>query len=212
MISLIFLASFSFMYFVKIFDEGECLDSSCSDEYEFCVCSFWDVFPGVFTFIVSGLDGTTSAIDYLFGVVIAIVLLNVLIAIVNNEWNESSSAALRMFWHYRLSFLSEIRLLQKHLSFDLNNMSFGSLEKIDSLGWIEKRKNGILYYRMDYQWTDGTWCDRLKLVVIFLPLYYSLFVLGFFTFGLLWPSEIRRGIFSQATAQTNVATRGKAPH
>eukprot|EP00978_Attheya_sp_CCMP212_P003382 scaffold6995_cov66-Attheya_sp.AAC.4 len=55
----------------KDFDEEECAaDTACLEEHELCFCSFWrNAFPGVFTFIVRGLDGVVTTIDYLFVIV-----------------------------------------------------------------------------------------------------------------------------------------------
>jgi len=186
-VSVLLLAAFSHMYFAIEYDESFCsLESACSDRYEICMCSFWSVFPGVFTFIVRGMDGAATIIDYLFGVVIGIVLLNVLIAIVNDEWNKSSDEMVDAFWNYRLGFLAEIQILPSW-----NHLEFSIITSLDRFGWTEKHSNGLLVYRKDYQWTDGSLWDRAKFICIFIPAYSILFLLGFLTCGLLWPKEIR---------------------
>lgn len=208
--SLLILGAFSFMYFVREFDRDLCSSESvCSTDNGICFCSFWNAFPGVFIFIIRGLDGAATSIDYIFGVVVAIVLLNVLIAIVNNEWNDSSESVSGVFWNYRLAYLAEIELLHG-LSCERQRSSVSLFDKLERFGWVEKREHGLLYYRMDYQWTDGTSRDRLELVFLFIPVYYTLFVLGFVSFGLLWPEEIRRTLLAQRPSKSSTQKRTEA--
>mmetsp|Transcript_17604 Transcript_17604/g.24826 ORF Transcript_17604/g.24826 Transcript_17604/m.24826 type:complete len:1155 (-) Transcript_17604:261-3725(-) len=67
-------------------------------------CYMW-VLQGIF----SGTDDTRDVLDVLFGIISIIILLNVLIAIVSEAWGASLSQVEKLFWFYRLSYLSETK-------------------------------------------------------------------------------------------------------
>ncbi|GFH53768.1 hypothetical protein CTEN210_10244 [Chaetoceros tenuissimus] len=192
-VSILVLATFSHLYFLDGFSKEDCIleETDISQRLDsMTFCSVGDIFPGVFTFLVRGLDGVATTIDYIFALTVAIVFLNILIAIIVNEWNSHSSKVISTFYNYRIAFLAEIRIFHY-----FEKVSIPCLHILENYGWIERRKNGVLYFREDYQWTDGSWIQRILFSVGFLPTYYLLFLFGFLSFGILWPSEIRFRLF-----------------
>jgi hypothetical protein len=93
-----------YMYYVQRFDEGvECnptllewnlkhpeepiLDvCTCNSDIEDNFCSYQDSLHNVFGYLAGGPDRTKDALDFICGVMIVIIFLNVLIAIVANAW------------------------------------------------------------------------------------------------------------------------------
>lgn len=57
----------------------------------------------------AGADDTTDYLDILYGILVIVVLLNVVIAIVEQAWEEAAKETGRLFWTYRLEFLTENR-------------------------------------------------------------------------------------------------------
>lgn len=60
----------------------------------------------------AGAEQTIGLLDILFGIVVIVVLLNVVIAIVEQGWNQATERTFSLFWRYRLSFLVENRSTQ----------------------------------------------------------------------------------------------------
>jgi hypothetical protein len=109
-ITIIILIAFTYMYYVQRYDEGvECNAtalfsnryyrnaSSSEDEimYNVCTCdaddkgnfcSYEDSFYNVFGYLAGGPDDTVDFLDFVCGMVVVIVFLNVVIAIVSNAW------------------------------------------------------------------------------------------------------------------------------
>ena len=57
----------------------------------------------------SGSDDTDDALDVFFGFIAIVVLLNVVIAIVSESWENAADRAIGLFWRFRLEFLCEAR-------------------------------------------------------------------------------------------------------
>ena len=84
-VTFITLFAFAYMYFIH--NNGE--------------EALWQSFKNTFSSFVSGPDETMSTLDFLFGFLIVIVLLNVVIAIVSDAWSKSEEKARKAFWKYR---------------------------------------------------------------------------------------------------------------
>jgi len=67
-------------------------------------CYLWTL-QGFF----SGSDDTKSILDILFGIVAIIILLNVVVAIVGDAWEQATDEASSMYWSFRVSYLLESR-------------------------------------------------------------------------------------------------------
>ena len=88
------LLAFAYGFFIQ--GAGEC--SNLVECYVFTLQGFF-----------SGFDDTDDILDILFGLIAIVVLLNVVIAIVSEAWDEAKDKAITLFWKFRLEFLCEAR-------------------------------------------------------------------------------------------------------
>jgi hypothetical protein len=98
----------------------------------------------------SGADGVADTLDILFGVLVIVILLNVLIAVVEQAWGKATDKTFSLFWMYRLEFLVESRFfdyVEKKL-IDEGPLSFvRTIEK-----WIDHASD--LSIKDDVRWSD----------------------------------------------------------
>jgi hypothetical protein len=113
--SLLVLLTFTFIYRVR-FSLARNLDTESIAE-EFCSnSSFYECFSFVLHGFFHGYEEHNSTVDIGFGVFVILILLTVVIAIVSEVWHESHNKASEVFWHGRLSFISEISYADIFLS------------------------------------------------------------------------------------------------
>ena len=111
------LLAFAFMYYVDRFEMGVIVDEGtgsfleCDDSDLDNFCDYTTAFFNVFGYFVGGPDESSTTLDVVCSVVVVIVFLNVVIAIVSNAWDDAEERVAQDFWAFRISFLSELRLV-----------------------------------------------------------------------------------------------------
>mmetsp|Transcript_44042 Transcript_44042/g.106195 ORF Transcript_44042/g.106195 Transcript_44042/m.106195 type:complete len:309 (-) Transcript_44042:422-1348(-) len=182
------LVAFAYMYYVSYNDiEGfETLTES---------------FLTVFVFFVGGPGGAVGLLDIIFGVVTVVGLLNVVIAIVSNAWDDATEPtnARLVFWSFRIHYFHDVDVdglkkitksvdqhddnakpsiatlwsMNKQLwSMNKHELYSGPLNDFDGMGPIQKLCGGAL----------------LALISI----------LGLISLGLCWPMCVREYLFAES--------------
>lgn len=108
-VSFLVVFAFGFMYFMVETNEEECVlaMSNSTSHWEFCTLG--ESILTVFNFFFNGPQQTNEwSMDIIFGVAVVIILLNVVIAIVSDAWFKSKEKIGRVFWAYRVNFLTEM--------------------------------------------------------------------------------------------------------
>ena len=67
-----------------------------------------EAFVSIFGYFILGPDEVITPLDFVFGILIVIILLNVVIAIVSDAWAQATAEAARVFWEYRLEFILDV--------------------------------------------------------------------------------------------------------
>eukprot|EP00984_Skeletonema_dohrnii_P017669 scaffold8108_cov118-Skeletonema_dohrnii-CCMP3373.AAC.2 len=249
------LFTFSFMYFVQ--DQDDKLkntnnsnledDASTGDldveaslasilsllEDKDSFASLMPSFQTVFGAFAGGAKESLSALDFFFGIIVVIVLLNVIIAVVSDEWAKADAEANASFWSYRLDLI-----IDKTRGFNLYGRLCNSYNRAAGLARmlglptpniprtlireleLEGNFNAIKYCNLGTKTshlddtfineeTVGTTMEEFKMeiavqikergVVACIKLLmecFVFFVLGFPTFGLLWPKFFRQMLFT----------------
>ena len=194
-VSFVTLFTFSFMYFIQYqHNPNNALEVEPS--HATMMSSFQAVLLGF-----TG-DTTTyeSVLDYLYGITVVIILLNVIIAVVSEEWEDAVAEANGAFWNYRLDLILEktrgididysnpacqrLSKFRRNLGRDLDNLFLNS----ETVGTTteELKKKLALAYREN----DSIFCIKLILKSVVLIL------LGFPTCGMLWPKFFRQMLFT----------------
>lgn len=183
-ISVITLFAFAYMYYVQDYAEPATYDPfehNADWPYKSMSTSFLTVYSP----FAEGPEGNTGgALDFLFGIVIVIVLLNVVIAVVSEAWVEATKEANDAFWSYRLDLI-----LEKTRGVD---------EDLSRVVFCETFKQLDEYY-INIE-TVGTTLDELKqrlalayrergifFCLVIITKSIGFIILGFPTFGILWP-------------------------
>ena len=105
-VSLVMIFGFSFTFYINRFDDEGC-DPMSDEEASFCTIS--DSMLTTLNYFYSGPDDTGSWwLDQLFGLVAVVILLNVVIAVVSDAWEESQKLSAQAFWEFRVNFLFEV--------------------------------------------------------------------------------------------------------
>lgn len=177
------------------------------DPSEFC--QYGSSFLKVYAMFVSGVDvsllttGTDENLLILtvfYGFLFAIVLLNVLVAVVFDAWGRVSPYGERIFYEYRFMFLTETAEKSRR------NV-FGNFSSLESFHWMDRFSDQVLknFRGRPTDFGDAVKPEAKVLVVakylgegIMLLL---LFILGIFSAGVMWPTTFRRFIFSIGTEE-----------
>jgi len=113
-VSLVLLLGFGEMYNVDSLASGTCRNPTDGGGLSFC--SFGDSLFSTYALFVGGIEmedfaGTTTmkVISIMFGFFVAVILLNVVIAIVSNSWDSVVEEGKEVFWNYRLLFLGGVK-------------------------------------------------------------------------------------------------------
>jgi len=203
-----------------------------------------------------------SIISFAFAIVVGILLLNILIAIVNNQFTRVSEESENAFWTTRLDFMNEINAIYTSMirlvcsgksddkttggdTYDLYRFRFDFIQYDDD--WVKLVDENDLHINNFFKWWYYAWkkeCPPLSTrlmyfythasmseilfpgkvfhnvlfglkyneeikglrlsVALFLSLFHMIiglitmiviFVLGLFTWGILWPKEINKVLF-----------------
>ncbi len=87
------------MYYVHEVDSADIIiDEPTTNPYG----TLADAFRTVYSKFAGGPLGTENVVDYLFGIAVVILLLNVVIAQVQGTWADATAEANDAFWKYRL--------------------------------------------------------------------------------------------------------------
>lgn len=145
--------------------------------------TFRDSFGYVFAVFLSTPDSTSDWLDLVFAAVSVIVLLNVAIAIVNQNWVAANAKASKLFWIDRLNTILELGrgASRKWAPADTCcNSCMGRHKEASGSArpLMQSAKEGLAY------------C--------------ATFMLGLVTFGWFWPLEMRRHFFPVATEPSNM--------
>ena len=196
-VAFVTLFTFSFMYFIQ-YQHNPNNNSVFEAEpsHATMISSFQSVLLGF-----TG-DTTTyeSFLDYLYGITVVIILLNVIIAVVSEEWEDAVAEANAAFWNYRLDLILE---KTRGTDVDYTNPAcerlkksrhtlFGDLDKYflnsETVGTTTEELK--LKLKLAYKENDSIFCIKLVLKSL------VLIVLGFPTCGMLWPKFFRQMLFT----------------
>jgi hypothetical protein len=219
-VSLLILLLFGVIFRLGSLNSGICQQFP-HNTTEFC--TFEDSLSTTYGLFLSGIDiedyvnnPIMRVLSIAFGLIVGIILLNVVIAIVSNSWNEAIKEAEELFWLSRMEFLM------------LFNLPTGesSLDKVlqwmdDLLGDICKpfwpgKDYEVLFdsffdrmlsddvgsFRWEISYECGTRSERGEFTVfitlkaafvlaLFCILACIWIVIGLFSIGTLWPRRIR---------------------
>jgi len=191
------LLLFAFLYHVEKFDRYNPLPP---DHLQFD--NLWVSFLSVFQMFVNAQEETTDFVDVFFGILTTIILLNVVIAIISIEWQLSTEEekALRVFWEYRLTFIQDVTLSSKF------EKSAKKVKKLLMLDLISNRFDQARSERIE-RFNDPSTKNGIGLYFFFVFQYGIFLVLGFFSFGYLWPHKIRKDIFGVKFRPPRVDTK-----
>jgi len=210
--------------FLRVSSSTSEIEGDCKESFELCL---YAVLNGFF----SGTDSTQNFMEILFGLVIVLVLLNVVIAIVSDAWENAKDEATVMYWRGRLSSLTETSCVKflsnnSHALFNIIDGSRVIFDDDQSISWAkdypynlvrtkEQYSNPHHYFypyiaqqiiqahsfKSDLKWLQKDNSEvRQRLVckndtcriilkwMCYSLLYYFWIILGFFTFGILWPA------------------------
>lgn len=106
---------------------------------ESCIASLGKCYLATLQTFVGGGYGADESDDYTllsFDLVVALVLLNVVIAMISTSWENAKDYATDIFWCGRLAFLAEIRFLTVHSN---HCDPFGMFQAIDGIQSITLR-------------------------------------------------------------------------
>ncbi|CAJ1943237.1 unnamed protein product [Cylindrotheca closterium] len=161
----IVIVAFAFFFFVNRYNTDLDIDL----EHQTLVGSL----TFVFHIIVGRPDETLDWLDATFSILTILVLLNVAIAIVTQNWQVSTSRASNQFWVDRLDAIIEYR----------------------SRGTPSPNPANRLWEHVTASFHDGRQHESLFDKSRFCILYLDFFLVGLATCGYLWPQEIRRDLF-----------------
>jgi hypothetical protein len=139
-VSMLVLAAFAQAYRVDVNFQSPSDGWGEDSMHGQCLDSFGACFLAVLQGFFGGPDGTSGRTDIMFGIIVAVVLLNVVIAIVSDSWEDSKAIASTAFWRSRVNWLAESGWMQlKESPLAKKNVSF--FQWIDALKWIPLNDN-----------------------------------------------------------------------
>lgn len=157
-----------------------------------------------FRTVLQGFTGETtsnhSILDLFYGIIVVIILLNVIIAVVSEEWEDAVAEADAAFWNYRLDLIVE---KTRGIDYNYISKSYKALAKYrDYLGedldeyFINSETAGTTMEEMNmklslaFKENNLLGCTKLVLKSLVFIL------LGFPTCGILWPKFFRQMLFT----------------
>jgi len=113
-VSFVLLVGFGEMYNIDSLASGVCRNPINDGGISFC--TFGDSLFSTYALFVGGIEmadlaSTTimKVISIAFGFFVAVILLNVVIAIVSNSWDSVAEEGKEVFWNYRLLFFNDVK-------------------------------------------------------------------------------------------------------
>jgi hypothetical protein len=180
------LCAFAFIFFV-----------SRDDEEDFS--TFGVSVYSLFAVMIGGPDVTDDVLDIVFGIVTIVVMLNVVIAIVSNTWDEATKKASTVFWEYRLTFIQEMSVFRAKAEERVKSVGCLSLFVDCILKGIDK---GLLFD----EWSKTIEKDpenySFFLMILYWIAYTIFFFAGLVSCGIFWPRSICRAVFSASVYTT----------
>eukprot|EP00567_Pseudictyota_dubia_P017070 CAMPEP_0197436570 /NCGR_PEP_ID=MMETSP1175-20131217/3999_1 /TAXON_ID=1003142 /ORGANISM="Triceratium dubium, Strain CCMP147" /LENGTH=891 /DNA_ID=CAMNT_0042965889 /DNA_START=90 /DNA_END=2765 /DNA_ORIENTATION=+ len=218
------LSAFVFMFYSANINASYC-ESKDLEEKWYCGMT-GELFAQLSSFVLTGLEieadiinesATTAAILYAFGIVIALIFLNVLIAKISNVFSDVEKSGNEVFWRNRLSVVAEAALLLGLLKGTFAR-KWQDPNKVHGLGKADEQDkeddcSNIRYLifvpspskietddGFEEIWGNFVGWTLLKLCALcfrlFIPiLLLIMFVAGFATCGVLWPKWMRQWLF-----------------
>ena len=98
-------------------DKAEPESCACGDSFAMCfnlvVSAFFSGGEDLLNLTCQDTEIIATLLNWAFGFFALVVLLNVVIAIVNNSWGDSGDEASYLFWLSRIRFLNELTILKR---------------------------------------------------------------------------------------------------
>ncbi|CAJ1965696.1 unnamed protein product [Cylindrotheca closterium] len=201
------LMAFAFASFVQNFNDDD-------EEIRANFANFGESFLTLFGEFLGGPERPKTVSDILFGVISVVILLNVVIAIISNAWDDSTGETTIRFWQYRLGFIEEVaytkEVLKKPVTWfrqccigdrthrkrtviqPLPPTTKTTPEEKEVSPSVHKVKHHLAkphdVHKPDLTaWeTFGFWVS-----------YLFLLLLGLCSFGQAWPNRIRKDVFGR---------------
>jgi len=187
-VALLILCAFAFMYYTL--GVGQ-----CESIPEFCTMN--SALPTTLEYFFNGPEQTRWwALDLLFGLIIVIILLNVVIAIVSDEWSDSKKRAGETFWAYRINFLFDVRSLP--FAYE-DKQTWSTLDWLDDLGEYCSSGSEVWNWSDEWDYADDicAWVYfGVKIALNFVIYLFLLILVGPLSFGIFWPRRVREYMFS----------------
>ena len=142
-----------------------------------------------------------STLEIVFGLLIIIVLLNVVIAVVSQAWSEVSMRSTEVYWIHRLTFILEVTRgyeNERHLCGDMSRLrqildeDWNSHGVKNYLGYKNKEHTQFAMYWNPTRKEEDNFLQRGATIFLL----FCLTILGFVSFGLLWPMFILEFLFT----------------
>jgi len=194
-ISAITLFAFAYMYYVQAKDSTsypyDPIPHNSTNPYASLEESFRTVFS---PFAGGPLGESENVLDFLFGISIIIILLNVVIAVVSEAWEDASEEADKAFWNYRLDLILEkTRGVEEDGFFrTVFCKCFRGLDEFyinsETVGTTKEELSGKL--ALTYKQKGVLFCSLIVAKSL------AFVIIGFPTFGLLWPKFFRQILFT----------------
>ena len=189
--------AFTYAYFV-----GRYKDRFSEEDFEYRTPL--DSFRTVFGSFVGGPETPKDLLDFLFGTLSVIILLNVVIAIVSDAWEDSGKEVVRVFWTYRLEYIYDVdtSLFTQRFSNFRSRMKakyYTTTKKADEseMATIATSEN---FWRRFYhpRFQNKYPSDLPPILQIAYSICWGIFFLfGLVSFGLLWPMRLKTDIFGR---------------
>lgn len=203
------LGAFAEMFYKAMIQRPECMEDLIEADF----CRFDNSFLAVYNMFLSGIDPSLLSSDTAnhlfwlsvsFQVTFAIVMLNVLVAVIFDAWGNVSPQGRTVFGRHRHRFLMEVT--EKGWFF-LAKPVAGSLRFLnvleDHVGGVMKRFNARPATAHDSESLNVKLMETFHYILegAYLVVW---FLLGLCTAGVLWVKPFREAIFSFHSAHNNL--------
>jgi len=198
-VSVVTLFTFSFMYFIQSHnDEFLSMDESKNETSAMIGNT---TLMSSFQIVVENAgfsSDTSSPLGFLSGIIIIIVLLNVVIAVVSEEWENVGEGAYSSFWKYRIrQMLQDIRGVPDYEMF----VPLGLL--LLKLSWATNWEETFVHPDGGRPTMENIQAQlkkrkgKISLLILLIECFLFI-VLGFPIFGMYWPKFFRQFLFLPA--------------
>jgi len=128
-----------------------------------------------------------KALSILFAALAAILLMNVLIAIMNQKWQEVSRRGEEEYWSKRMMYLERIKRIQSVSGF----LSYDTKD-IDSSRWTHLVKP---FHQDNEYLAFGAQARHCVSAIVCVMVLLVWLLLGLISLGMFWPKQVRRFLF-----------------